>query len=84
MTRLSKDEENRIRDRLDYIAEDINSGRCSIESLRWSHETIKKLLFDIYMLQEVNEKDGGESGNGERFIANLGNESSRKRREFLN
>lgn len=57
MIRLSKDEENRIRDRLDYIAEDVNNGRCSIDSLKWSHETIKKLLFDIYMLQSVTESE---------------------------
>lgn len=83
MIRLSKDEENRIRDRLDFIAEDIHNDRCSIDSLEWSHKTIKRLLFDVYMLQDAS-KEGNEVGNGERFIANLGNESRRNRREFLN
>lgn len=83
MIRLSKDEENRIRNRLDYIAEDVNNGRCSIDSLKWCHETIKRLLFDIYMLQNVNGEEN-VIGDGERIIANLGNKSSRSKREFLN
>lgn len=59
---LSQDEETRIRNRLDYIAKGLHRGESTVADLAWSYTAMKRLLFDIYILQDglidKEEKDG--------------------------
>lgn len=46
---LSLIRENEIRNRLDNIAESLYHDNISAEDLAWSYNTIKDLLFMLYM-----------------------------------
>lgn len=62
MKRLSKEEENEIRNKLDYIADGLYKDYAPASSLKWAHKTIKRLLFDVHMLQKDLEDKIDENG----------------------
>lgn len=71
MRKLSEEEETSIRNRLNYIAEDLYRDRGSIikskrwEDMYWAHNTIKDLLYIIYELDnktEVKKNEGNTHG----------------------
>lgn len=47
--KLSSDRDSEIRNRLEIIAENLYRDDINIEDLTWSYNTIKDLLFMIYM-----------------------------------
>lgn len=70
MKRLNERDEMNIRNWLDEMGDRLYHDVILPEDAYRAHKTIKRLLFDIYMLQgDKKERDNGTKGNTGQSIA---------------